>query len=123
MIKKLNLITVIGTLYFLVGIFNILIGISDKGNIAFFIMGLICTVIAIGLVKLWNWIRIIAIIISILFIFIYILLIFGTFTNKFEGWGGLGLLVNFPILLLTIYTLEVLNRPNIKTQFKERKRK
>jgi len=117
MAKKLKDITILTVSYFVIGLFNIFIGVSDKNNIFFLIVGLVCMILAFGLYKLWNWIRIAAIIISLFFVLIYVLLIIGTVMNKFGGWGGLGLLFDFPILALGLYALDVLMRASVKQEF------
>ena len=117
MIKKNHDIKILATSYFAIGAFNLFVGISDKSNIVFLVIGFICTILGIGLYRLWNLIRITAITISSFFVFIYVMLIIGTIMNQFEGWGGLGLLFNFPILALSLYAIDILMHPNIKQQF------
>lgn len=120
MVKKPIRLRIIVVLYFIVGIFNLFIGISNERNIAFLFIGSLCVILSFGIFKLWNWARIAAIIISSFFIFVYILLIIGTVKGYWQGWGGIGLFFNFPILLLSLFSIDVLFRQKIKELFSKK---
>ncbi|MCX5698883.1 MAG: hypothetical protein NTX01_04220 [Candidatus Omnitrophica bacterium] len=117
---RIKLLTLLGLL---VGAFNIFIVAEDKSNMLFLFIGTGCIILSLGLFFYKNWARIIAIIFSILFIFIYLLLLIYTFLGAFQGFGGIGLLFNFPVLLFSLFVLNALNRPNIKEQFLSQQKK
>lgn len=120
--KKSARLIIIVILYFIVGLLNILINVSDIRDITFLVIGCICIVLGVGLFKLWSWARLMAIIFSLILILIYVLLLIGTIKNYWQGWGGVGLIVNLPNFILSLMSIDTLTRSKIKELFKKKEK-
>lgn len=112
------IITIFG---FIVGLFNIFIGISDKNNAAFLIIGAICIILNVGLFMLQNWARIATFVLFIFLVLLNILLIYGTWleiSGYRQTWAFIGIIINLPLLLWSILAISTVARPKIKELFK-----
>lgn len=121
-IRPLKIIA-IPILLFLIGIFYLFI-FSNKNNVIFLIIGSLCIFLSFGLFKLLNFVRIMAIGLSCIFVLVYILLIvYGLTSYSYHhGFAAIGLILHLPLLLLCIWTLDCLNKPDIKNKFKSFKK-
>lgn len=96
----------------LVGCFNILIGIgSDMRNLIFAVLGLICIIFSIGLLRSWKKIKLPMIIFSWLVIAFYILILLITALafkspKRIDPLVGVSLFFYFPLLLQSILYLK-----------------
>ena len=112
-------IKLLSSCLFLIGVANGLTGVSHVANSSFLVMGLICVLLSVGILKLWNWARIILIAFSFAFILlIYLPLVVGTFRGYWQGWGGLGVMVHFPLFVTSILCITTLLQPKIADRFR-----
>lgn len=111
-------VRVFALLVLIVGAVDLWIGAANPRNAAFLIIGVICAILAVGLFKLWNWARVATIALSFAFILlVYVPLIMGTIRGYWQNFGGLGLVANFPVLILCLLCINSLMRPEIREIF------
>jgi len=106
----------------LISVFNIQIGLANPHNTVFLVMGFACFFLAIGIFKLWNWMRITTIIFCSAFIsLVYIPLLLGAFftysRNQIFYAAALGF--HFPLLVASLFCIFFLTRPKFKNQFRK----
>lgn len=118
MTKRPFRITLISICGFLIGLFNIF-SFSNRNDLIFLIIGLICVFLSLAIFRLWKPTRIIAMIFSWIFILIYLSLIIYAVTgySYHHGFAFIGLIFHLPLLLLCILTLHYFNLPQIKKLF------
>ncbi|MDD4938839.1 MAG: hypothetical protein PHE18_00325 [Candidatus Omnitrophica bacterium] len=118
MIKKPTRVILISGLGLIIGIFNIFV-YSNHNSPIFLTIGVTCFILSIGLFKLNNWARMLTIIMASVFIIIYGALLIYTFAyyEQHHGFAGIALIFHLPLLLLSIWSLDCLNNPGIKTLF------
>jgi len=118
MIKKPLRIIMISTLGFIIGTIYIFI-FPNENSLVFFTIGLLCIILSFGLFKLWNWTRITVIIFSWIFIAIFLFLVAYAITGMeyHHGFGWIGVIVHFPLLLLCIWVIDYLNHTKTKELF------
>ena len=120
--KRLIGTRLFASILFLVGAFNFFLGVSHPGNTAFLVIGSICVVLSIGIWKLWDWARRGLLLLSFAFIaLVYVPLIIATFMGMFHGFAGMGLIVNTPVLILSLICINSLMRPEVRDQSGKRK--
>ncbi len=115
MINPVLYIRIISLLGIICGIYNITTGVNL--GLSFSILGIIVTVLSIGLFSLWNIVRIIISIFSILFILFYFYLLAAWIRSGFHFFWGVGLLVYLPTFLWSILSIIIINLPAIKARF------
>ena len=106
----------------LIGFFNIQVGLAHSHNTTFLIIGCVSFFLGIGIFKLWNWVRLAAIVFCVAFILlIYIPLIVGAFfiQSRNQLFYGAALGFHFPLLVASLLCIFFLTRPKFKNQFRK----
>jgi len=120
--KKTRLDVIVLVIFgILVGLWHVLIGSFEKRNSLILYTGLLTIILSVGLLTLWNWMRIVAIAYSIICVAMYVFLVIGTVIGAFQGYGGIGLIFNLPLLILSFTFILFLNLKFFKDKFKQNK--
>lgn len=112
---------IIATFGFIVGMFNIFMGVSSGPNIAFLVAAFICFVLSFGIFKLWNWARMATFILFVVVVLVNGLLLYGTWLDIMghqNTWALLGIIANFPLSLWSLVATVILSLPKVKKQFR-----
>lgn len=122
--KKIPLsIKFISAIGLLSGVDWLLTSINVNYRLLPLLSGIAIIILSIGLLFLWNIVRIISIIFSILFTFFYGYLLFFYIKSNYHYSWGIALTWYFPVLLWSLLIIIFCNLPKINKNFIKNKEK
>jgi hypothetical protein len=116
-VRRPILVTLVGILYFLLGLLILIGGILYLGNgtwdqgLIDLVIGIIYLLVGFGCFKGWGWVWILAIIITILYL---VLTVVDLILNDFADW-----LSPVVIILISLFVLWYLFTPKVKRWFSQ----
>lgn len=121
----LKILTILGST---IGTLIVLIYSMSPGQYLEQGLGLACILFSIGLLTLWNWVRIVITLLSVVFALLFLAGIAGIIKDVLmntEGWqwGAMALTVFFSLFLMSLGCVVYLTRPKIKDIFLNKRTK